>query len=100
MSLNQAISHLGGQTALAHAVKVKQQQVWNWINRSGGRVPAEHCPAIERATGGAVRCEDLRPDVEWAVLRICTHVNTITPAIPPTAAPIPVATQQEARNAA
>jgi len=33
------------------------------------QVPAEHCPAIERATGGAVRCEDLRPDVEWSVLR-------------------------------
>jgi DNA-binding transcriptional regulator YdaS (Cro superfamily) len=34
------------------------------------QVPAEHCPAIERATGGAVRCEDLRPDVEWSVLRV------------------------------
>ena len=26
-------------------------------------------PAIERATNGAVRCEDLRPDVDWGVLR-------------------------------
>lgn len=33
------------------------------------QVPAEHCPAIERETNGAVRCEDLRPDVDWAVLR-------------------------------
>lgn len=24
---------------------------------------------IEQASGGAVRCEDLRPDVDWAVLR-------------------------------
>ena len=32
-------------------------------------IPAEHCPAIERATGGAVRCEELRPDVAWSVLR-------------------------------
>jgi DNA-binding transcriptional regulator YdaS (Cro superfamily) len=32
-------------------------------------VPAAHCPSIERATKGAVRCEDLRPDVDWAVLR-------------------------------
>ena len=38
-----------------------------WQKR--GRVPAEHCPAIERATGGKVRCEDLRPDVDWSVLR-------------------------------
>ena len=28
---------------------------------------AEYCPLIEKATG--VRCEELRPDVEWAVLR-------------------------------
>lgn len=33
------------------------------------QVPAEHCPTIERVTGGAVRCEDLRPDIDWAVLR-------------------------------
>jgi len=26
-------------------------------------------PAIERATKGAVRCEELRPDVDWAYLR-------------------------------
>jgi DNA-binding transcriptional regulator YdaS (Cro superfamily) len=39
-----------------------------WKHR--GRVPAEHCPSIERATQGAVRCEQLRPDVEWFVLRM------------------------------
>ena len=43
------------------------QTVCNWSLR--GNVPAEHCPAIERATKGAVRCEDIRPDVDWAVLR-------------------------------
>lgn len=32
-------------------------------------VPAERCPQIEAATGGLVRCEDLRPDVQWSVLR-------------------------------
>jgi DNA-binding transcriptional regulator YdaS (Cro superfamily) len=32
-------------------------------------VPAERCPAIERATGGAVRCEELRPDVDWSAVR-------------------------------
>lgn len=59
---------MGGQAGLARAIGVQQQHVWNWINRSGN-VPAEHCPAIERATAGAVRCEDLRPDVAWDVLR-------------------------------
>lgn len=28
--------------------------------------------AIERESGGAVRCEDLRPDVDWAYLRNST----------------------------
>ena len=32
-------------------------------------VPAERCIAIEQATAGLVRCEDLRPDVAWFVLR-------------------------------
>lgn len=39
------------------------------ISRHFHGVPAERCPAIERATNGQVRCEDLRPDVDWAVLR-------------------------------
>ncbi|MDT4679101.1 transcriptional regulator, partial [Escherichia coli] len=29
----------------------------------------ERCPAIEKATGGAVTCEELRPDIDWAYLR-------------------------------
>lgn len=27
------------------------------------------CIAIDRESGGSVRCEDLRPDVDWAYLR-------------------------------
>lgn len=68
-ALQQAVEIAKGQAALAAAIGVKQQHVWNWLNREGAKVPAEHCPAIERATGGAVRCEDLRPDVAWGVLR-------------------------------
>jgi DNA-binding transcriptional regulator YdaS (Cro superfamily) len=66
-ALTQAINILGSQSALAKAIGKSQQTVNNWISR--GAIPAEHCPLIERATGGAVRCEDLRPDVEWSVLR-------------------------------
>jgi DNA-binding transcriptional regulator YdaS (Cro superfamily) len=40
--------------------------VYQWTKN---RVPAERCPQIEAATGGVVRCEDLRPDVQWSVLR-------------------------------
>lgn len=34
-------------------------------------MPPERCPDIERATGGKVRCEDLRPDLMkmWSYLR-------------------------------
>lgn len=50
----------------AHHVLVSQ-----WVS-GVRRVPAERCPGIERATDGAVRCEDLRPDVDWAYLRAST----------------------------
>ncbi|MDP9893214.1 DNA-binding transcriptional regulator YdaS (Cro superfamily) [Variovorax boronicumulans] len=59
----------GRQTALAIALGCQSQLVWQW-SRNVRRVPAEKCPAIERATSGAVRCEDLRPDVAWDVLRM------------------------------
>lgn len=48
--------------ALARKLGIKQQNVSWWINKSK-KVPAERCAAIERATNGAVRKEDLRPDV-------------------------------------
>ena len=54
--------------ALAREIGVTPVLVSQWAN-GVRRVPAERCPQIERATGGAVRCEDLRPDVDWAVLR-------------------------------
>jgi DNA-binding transcriptional regulator YdaS (Cro superfamily) len=58
----------GGQTALARLLGVSTVVVHHWAH--GIRpIPAERCPAIERVTNGAVRCEDLRPDVDWAYLR-------------------------------
>jgi DNA-binding transcriptional regulator YdaS (Cro superfamily) len=67
-ALDAAVRVCGGQTALAARLGVRQSLVSMWKHR--GRVPAEHCPSIERATQGAVRCEQLRPDVEWFVLRM------------------------------
>ena len=67
-ALKRAIKKAGGQAKLARAVGGKDKKaslVHNWIKR--GFVPAEWCPAIERETG--VRCEELRSDVDWAVLR-------------------------------
>ena len=65
-TIDKAIAACGGSSKLAQALGVSEQVVWNWKTR---RVPAERCPAIEQATGGAVRCEELRPDVAWGVLR-------------------------------
>lgn len=66
-ALRQAIKLAGGQIALARSMGYAPQAINNWLAR--GNVPAEHCPAIEAATLGLVRCEDLRPDVAWSVLR-------------------------------
>lgn len=63
--LDRAIQAAGGITALARGLGVKSHAVIQHWRRH--RVPAEHCPAIEGFTG--VRCEELRPDIAWAVLR-------------------------------
>jgi len=59
---------VGGLSALARLLGVAPPTVSQWA--SGVRpIPAERCPAIERATGGAVMCEELRPDVDWQFIR-------------------------------
>ena len=78
-ALRRAVEVCGGQSALASAIGLTQSHVWNWLHRRG--VPAEHCPAIERATGRAVRCEALRPDVDWGYLRaVCAEQEGAAPA--------------------
>jgi DNA-binding transcriptional regulator YdaS (Cro superfamily) len=53
----------GMRSELARALSLLPIQISNWA--TGRRpVPIEHCPAIERATGGAVTRRDLRPD-DW-----------------------------------
>lgn len=72
-ALQRAADILGGQAALAFACGYDDRRhVWPWFN-TARRVPAEKCPVIERATserGSPVRCEELRPDVPWGVLRL------------------------------
>lgn len=63
-ALRGACKVVGGFSALARILQITPAAVHQW--RHNG-VPAELCPVIERLTG--VRCEDLRPDVEWGVLR-------------------------------
>lgn len=67
-AIEKACASVGGQSILAATLGITPPAVNQWI--TGKRpVPPERCIAIERATAGAVRCEDLRPDVDWAYLR-------------------------------
>lgn len=70
-ALDEAIAKAGGVGALATRIGVAASAPSMWKTR--GRVPAEHCPSIERETG--VRCEQLRPDVAWDVLRLQTEAK-------------------------
>ena len=69
--LERAIKVADGMTALVRKLNERghtitgHATVYQW--KKTGRVPAEYCPDIEALTG--VRCEELRPDVNWAVLR-------------------------------
>lgn len=63
--IEKAMKLAHGGSALAAALGVATSAPRMWATRN--KVPAEHCPSIERITG--VQCEKLRPDVEWWVLR-------------------------------
>lgn len=69
-ALDSACKAAKGTTRLAELLtarvgrKVSKASVSRWKRE---QVPAELCPDIEAITG--VRCERLRPDVNWSVLR-------------------------------
>lgn len=72
-ALVRAVKIAGSQSALASGLSaarvgepITAARVWNWVNRDK-KAPAEFCPDIESLTG--VLCEELAPDVNWAVLR-------------------------------
>lgn len=73
-AIAKACKAVGGQAALARSLNVTPATVSQWVNEVRP-VPAERCPSIERITQGAVRCEDLRPDVDWAYLRNSRPTN-------------------------
>ncbi len=69
-ALLKVVNIVGGQTALANAVSqktgrtIRQQHVWNWINRDGG-IPAAYAPLVEalcREYGEEISCCRLCPD--------------------------------------
>ncbi len=67
-ALQKAVSLVGGYKPLGEGCDVSKAAAHQW-GLPGRKVPAEKCPTIERLTNGEVRCEDLRPDIDWASLR-------------------------------
>lgn len=65
-----AVRIAGGQVKLAAAIGCQQSTV-SGACTGRKRFSARCCIEIERLTKGAVRCEDLRPDIDWGYLR--TH---------------------------
>ncbi|MDD5037172.1 MAG: Cro/CI family transcriptional regulator [Methylococcaceae bacterium] len=60
--ISKAIKLVGAKT-LAEGCGVSVQAVYKW---AGTQVPADKCPKIERMTDGAITCEMLRTDIDWA----------------------------------
>lgn len=56
------------QVALARSLGVTPGAVNQWVAGTT-TIPVERCIQIEKATLGQVKCEDLRPDVDWAYIR-------------------------------
>lgn len=54
----------GRASRLAAALGVDAPLISYWANDKRPP-PADRCPAIEEFTGGAVTCEELRPDLTW-----------------------------------
>ena len=64
----EAVDLLGGAQEAARLLEASIQSVYFW--KSGDRpFPAEKCPDVERLLKRKVRCEELRPDVDWATVR-------------------------------
>jgi DNA-binding transcriptional regulator YdaS (Cro superfamily) len=64
MNLTEWTAQRGRQTELALALECDPQLVGQWAN--GRRpIPPARRPAIEAATQGDVRCEDMGDDVVW-----------------------------------
>ena len=78
LAIKKAVLCLGSAAELARRLGITKAAVRQW--RSD--VPAEHCPAIERVTGGAVRCEELNRKTDWAYLRGTLDLTLVAQARP------------------
>lgn len=76
MKLKKYVNSSRGISAyLAKQLGVSPVMVSQWAN-GVKQVPAERCIEIEDLTDGKVTCEELRPDLNWSVLRNNPRVNS------------------------
>lgn len=59
--------HFHTPSALADALasfgdKISPQAIYKWKSKG---IPVDRAPLLEAASNGAVRCEDICPDVQW-----------------------------------
>lgn len=64
--VERAAEILGSHVAVARLLGVTKAAVGQW-KLPDRQVPIEHCLSIERATKGAVKRSDLRPDDYWLI---------------------------------
>ncbi len=70
-ALLDAAKALGSKSELARGIGLSKQGIHPYFH-TDRPFPADYCPTVERLTeaaGKRVMCEQLRPDVEWGVLR-------------------------------
>ncbi|HDR1048313.1 TPA: helix-turn-helix domain-containing protein [Pasteurella multocida] len=65
--IKKVVDICGSQKKLADLCKVSQQAVNKWVK--GGKIDVKYIPAIIKATNGKVTAEEIRPDVDWAVIK-------------------------------
>jgi len=66
-AIERAVEIVGSQMQLAETLGVTKGQVNNWVH-GREKVTLLRCAAIEEATQGRVRREELRPDINWDAL--------------------------------
>ncbi len=63
-TLAEHFTQRGAQSRMSKATKIPAPMLSAYAS-GARRVPADQCPEIERASGGRVRCEGMRPDEPW-----------------------------------
>ena len=70
MKTKDIITLLGGTCKIARLLGVKSQAVSLWIRANS--IPLKRIPSLEKIAkekGLPIRAEDMRPDMDWQILR-------------------------------